>query len=135
MIALATAATVIASQATISGAYSITRQAVQLDLLPRVKILDERAVITAAGGRFAGLDRLAARKAVLADLEARVPRSEADALHVARADGKLYVGITGNLAAALANLTDADLLALEEARALLYRLNLPTPQGGAEDAL
>ena len=33
----------IASQATISGAFSITRQAVQLDLLPRVKILQTSA--------------------------------------------------------------------------------------------
>jgi KUP system potassium uptake protein len=39
LIAVATAAAVIASQATISGAFSVTRQAVQLDLLPRVKIL------------------------------------------------------------------------------------------------
>ncbi len=39
MIILATAATIIASQATISGAYSVTRQAVQLDLLPRVRIV------------------------------------------------------------------------------------------------
>ncbi len=38
LVILATAATVIASQATISGAFSITRQAVQLDLLPRVRI-------------------------------------------------------------------------------------------------
>ena len=36
---LATAATVIASQAVISGAYSLTRQAVQLNLLPRFTIL------------------------------------------------------------------------------------------------
>ena len=36
MVALATLATVIASQATISGAYSMTRQAVQLGYLPRV---------------------------------------------------------------------------------------------------
>jgi len=36
MVALATAATVIASQAVISGAYSITKQAVQLGFLPRV---------------------------------------------------------------------------------------------------
>jgi KUP system potassium uptake protein len=36
MVALATAATVIASQATISGAYSITRQAIQLGYLPRM---------------------------------------------------------------------------------------------------
>ena len=39
LIAIATAAAIIASQATISGAFSVTRQAVQLDLLPRVKIL------------------------------------------------------------------------------------------------
>ena len=38
MVALATAATVIASQATISGAYSITRQAIQLGYLPRMTI-------------------------------------------------------------------------------------------------
>lgn len=38
MIALATAATVIASQATISGAYSLTRQAIQLGYLPRMNI-------------------------------------------------------------------------------------------------
>ncbi len=38
MIVLATAATVIASQATISGAYSITKQAVQLGYLPRLNI-------------------------------------------------------------------------------------------------
>ncbi|MFO1426833.1 MAG: KUP/HAK/KT family potassium transporter [Steroidobacteraceae bacterium] len=39
MVVLATAATIIASQAVISGAFSVTRQAVQLDLLPRVRIL------------------------------------------------------------------------------------------------
>jgi KUP system potassium uptake protein len=38
MVGLATAATVIASQAVISGAYSLTRQAVQLGLLPRLEI-------------------------------------------------------------------------------------------------
>jgi KUP system potassium uptake protein len=38
MIALATAATVIASQATISGAYSITQQAIQLGYLPRMVV-------------------------------------------------------------------------------------------------
>ena len=38
MIALATAATIIASQATISGAYSMTRQAIQLGYLPRMDI-------------------------------------------------------------------------------------------------
>src|SRR5262245_7500338 len=39
MVALATAATVIASQAVISGAFSITRQAVQLGFLPRVTVV------------------------------------------------------------------------------------------------
>ena len=38
MVALATAATIIASQATISGAYSMTQQAVQLGYLPRMHI-------------------------------------------------------------------------------------------------
>jgi len=38
MVALATLATVIASQAVITGAYSLTRQAVQLGLLPRFEI-------------------------------------------------------------------------------------------------
>src|SRR5262245_39353520 len=39
LIALATAATVIASQAIISGAFSLTWQAVQLGLLPRVRVV------------------------------------------------------------------------------------------------
>jgi KUP system potassium uptake protein len=39
LVLLSTAATVIASQATISGAFSVTREAVQLDLLPRVRVL------------------------------------------------------------------------------------------------
>jgi KUP system potassium uptake protein len=38
MVVLATAATVIASQAMITGAYSLTRQAIQLGLLPRLEI-------------------------------------------------------------------------------------------------
>jgi len=38
MIALATAATIIASQATITGAYSMTQQAIQLGYLPRMTI-------------------------------------------------------------------------------------------------
>ena len=38
MVALSTAATVIASQATISGTYSLTRQAIQLDYLPRMQV-------------------------------------------------------------------------------------------------
>ena len=43
MVALATAATVIASQATISGAYSITKQAIQLGFLPRMNVLHTSA--------------------------------------------------------------------------------------------
>jgi KUP system potassium uptake protein len=43
MVALATAATVIASQATISGAYSITQQAIQLGFLPRMNIVHTSA--------------------------------------------------------------------------------------------
>jgi KUP system potassium uptake protein len=39
VIVLATAATIIASQAVISGAYSLTHQAIQLGLLPRMRIL------------------------------------------------------------------------------------------------
>jgi KUP system potassium uptake protein len=38
MVLLATAATVIASQAVITGAYSLTRQAIQLGLMPRLEI-------------------------------------------------------------------------------------------------
>ncbi len=40
---LATAAAIIASQATISGAFSVTRQAIQLDMLPRLRILQTSA--------------------------------------------------------------------------------------------
>jgi len=43
LVLLATFATIIASQATISGAFSVTRQAVQLDLLPRVKVIQTSA--------------------------------------------------------------------------------------------
>jgi KUP system potassium uptake protein len=43
MVILATAATVIASQATISGAFSMARQAVQLDLLPRIRVMQTSA--------------------------------------------------------------------------------------------
>jgi KUP system potassium uptake protein len=38
LVALATVATVIASQATITGAYSLTKQAIQLGFLPRMVI-------------------------------------------------------------------------------------------------
>jgi KUP system potassium uptake protein len=43
LVLLSTVATVIASQATISGAFSVTREAVQLDLLPRVRVLQTSA--------------------------------------------------------------------------------------------
>ncbi|HTT13277.1 MAG TPA: potassium transporter Kup [Burkholderiaceae bacterium] len=43
MIVLATAATVIASQATISGTYSLTKQAIQLDYLPRMDVTQTSA--------------------------------------------------------------------------------------------
>jgi KUP system potassium uptake protein len=39
MVAFATAATIIASQAIISGAYSLTQQAIQLGFLPRMRVL------------------------------------------------------------------------------------------------
>ena len=42
-VVLATLATVIASQAVISGAYSMTRQAIQLGLLPRMRVLHTSA--------------------------------------------------------------------------------------------
>ncbi|HMD58685.1 MAG TPA: KUP/HAK/KT family potassium transporter, partial [Steroidobacteraceae bacterium] len=44
MVLLATLATIIASQATITGAFSVTRQAIQLDLLPRLRILQTSAL-------------------------------------------------------------------------------------------
>ncbi len=44
LVVLATMAAVIASQATISGAFSMARQAVQLDLLPRLRVLQTSAV-------------------------------------------------------------------------------------------
>ena len=43
LVILATAAAIIASQATISGAFSMARQAVQLDLLPRLRVLQTSA--------------------------------------------------------------------------------------------
>ena len=43
MVGLATAATIIASQATISGAYSMTRQAIHLGYLPRMNVLHTSA--------------------------------------------------------------------------------------------
>ena len=46
LVVLATAATVIASQAVISGAFSLTRQAMQLDLMPRLDVLQTSAHIS-----------------------------------------------------------------------------------------
>jgi len=43
LVILATAATVIASQAVITGAFSMTRQAIQLGLLPRLKVIQTSA--------------------------------------------------------------------------------------------
>ncbi|HTP61110.1 MAG TPA: potassium transporter Kup [Burkholderiales bacterium] len=43
MVGLATAATVIASQATISGTYSMTKQAIQLGFLPRMTVVQTSA--------------------------------------------------------------------------------------------
>jgi KUP system potassium uptake protein len=43
LVALATAATVIASQATISGTFSVTKQAIQLGYLPRLRVLHTSA--------------------------------------------------------------------------------------------
>jgi KUP system potassium uptake protein len=44
MVVLATTATIIASQATITGAFSVTRQCIQLDLLPRLRIRQTSAL-------------------------------------------------------------------------------------------
>jgi KUP system potassium uptake protein len=44
LVILATAAAVIASQATISGAFSMARQAVHLDLVPRLRVLQTSAL-------------------------------------------------------------------------------------------
>ena len=46
LVLLATAATVIASQAVISGAFSLTRQAMQLDLMPRLDVLQTSSHIS-----------------------------------------------------------------------------------------
>ncbi|HEV8610351.1 MAG TPA: KUP/HAK/KT family potassium transporter [Thermoanaerobaculia bacterium] len=59
MVALATAAALIASQAVISGSYSLTRQAVQLGYLPRVRILhtsrEEMGQIYVSGTSWVGM--------------------------------------------------------------------------------
>jgi len=55
MVLLATAATVIASQAVISGAFSVASQSVQMGLLPRMEI---RQTSDKAQGRSMSLDQL-----------------------------------------------------------------------------
>ena len=64
MVVLATAATVIASQAVITGAYSLTRQAIQLGLLPRLEIRHTSEALFGpdlhAAGERAAADRRAA---------------------------------------------------------------------------
>ena len=73
LVALATAATVIASQAVITGAYSLVRQAVQLGLLPRfeVRYTSEIACRTdlSAARQPAAADRRPAAGAVVPHLE------------------------------------------------------------------
>jgi hypothetical protein len=59
LVLLATAATVIASQAVISGAFSLTRQAMQLDLMPRLDVLQTSAHIS---GQIYIPDQLAASR-------------------------------------------------------------------------
>src|SRR4029077_12333398 len=57
LVVLATAATVIASQAVISGAYSLTQQASQLGFLPRMRVI---TMITQMidDGRLSGIKRM-----------------------------------------------------------------------------
>lgn len=64
LVILATLATIIASQAVISGAFSVTRQAVQLGFLPRVRILHTSA--SAAGQIYVPLVNWALLVLVLA---------------------------------------------------------------------
>ena len=45
MVALATIATIIASQALISGAFSLTQQAIQLGFSPRIQIVHTSAEV------------------------------------------------------------------------------------------
>src|SRR6185437_15095705 len=53
VVLLATAATVIASQAVITGAYSLTRQAIQLGLLPRLEIRHTSVALFRSSGALA----------------------------------------------------------------------------------
>jgi len=56
--------------------------------LPRIKVIDERARMTEAAGPYAGLDRFAARKRILADLETSgaLERTEPHTLSIGRCD-------------------------------------------------
>jgi len=56
--------------------------------LPRIKVIDERALITEAAGPYAGLERFAARKRVLADLECTgaLEKTEPHSLSIGRCD-------------------------------------------------
>jgi KUP system potassium uptake protein len=55
LVALATAATVIASQAVISGAFSLTQQAIQLGFLPRMNIVHTALAMKSARSTFRSL--------------------------------------------------------------------------------
>jgi KUP system potassium uptake protein len=52
MVLLATVATVIASQAVITGAFSVARQAVQLGLLPRFEVCHTSAAVKAGSTAY-----------------------------------------------------------------------------------
>ena len=58
LVILATAATIIASQAVISGAFSVTQQAIQLGFMPRLRITHTSAA--AAGQIYIPVDQLGA---------------------------------------------------------------------------
>ena len=81
MVVLATAATVIASQAVITGAYSLVQQAIQLGLLPRLAIVHTSADAIRADLHPARQHRAADRRAAAGRCcsapRARLPRPTA----------------------------------------------------------
>ncbi len=81
MVVLATAATVIASQAVITGAYSLTRQAIQLGLLPRLAILHTSEIAFRpdlhSARQHGAADRRAAAGCLVPQRRARSPRPTA----------------------------------------------------------
>ena len=95
MIALATAATIIASQAVITGAFSLTQQAVQLGLLPRLEI--RHTSETQAGQIFMPARQRAAadRRAVLLVLVFRSSSALAAAYGIAVTGTMLVDGLLG----------------------------------------